>query len=150
MHQLTENSFGSRQGGGSGELRSLFVWMSLANVTSRREKCHFLRLVFLDTEAFKWFLPEQNSADLTSLSEKASEMCIKLKNKAYESCKQFRTNFLWWNNVPPKFACSHSNIASLKVLLVLQIFFAADGNGFFVPMRTVNTYKHQFSAYKCY
>ena len=58
-------------------------------------KCHFLKLVFLDTEAFKWFLLEQNSADLTSLSEKACEMCIKLKNNAYESCKQFRTNFLW-------------------------------------------------------
>ena len=74
-------------------------------------KCHFLKLVFLDTEAFKWFLSEQNSADLTSLSEKACKMCIKLKNNAYESCKQFRTNFLWWNNVPQKFACSHSNIA---------------------------------------
>ena len=39
VHQLTENSFGSRQGGGGSELGSLFVWMSLANVTSRREKC---------------------------------------------------------------------------------------------------------------
>ena len=95
------------QGHQGGELGSLFVRTISAIVTSRREaratsrsfpkwrRCHFqmllLKLVFLDIDAPKWFLSRQDSAVLTSLSEKVSEMCINPKNNAYESCKQFRS-----------------------------------------------------------
>ena len=62
---------------------------------SKMAPLHFqmllLKLVFLDIDTSKWFLSEKDSAVPTSLSEKVSEMCIDLKNNAYESCKQFRS-----------------------------------------------------------
>ena len=50
-----------------------------------------LKLAFLNVDASKWFLSEEDSAVPTSLSEKVSKMCINLKNNAHESCKQFRS-----------------------------------------------------------
>ena len=52
-------------------------------------KRYFLKLVFLDIEVFKWFLLVQDSAVATSLSEKVSEMYMKLKNNASEKGKCF-------------------------------------------------------------
>ena len=50
---------------------------------------YFLKLVFLKIEVSKWFLLVQDSAVATSLSEKVSEMYMKLKNNAYEKVKCF-------------------------------------------------------------
>ena len=69
---------GGGGGEGHGQLRTLFVLRSLTIVTSQRlgeVLCHFLRLVFLDILASKWFLPEQDCAVPTSLSDKVSVMC---------------------------------------------------------------------------
>ena len=47
--------------------------------------------------------------------------------------------------------CSLLLLESIEGVTSFTNFFAAAGNCFcFVPMLTVNTYKHQFSAYKCY
>ena len=50
---------------------------------------YFLKLVFLNIEVSKWFLLVQDSAVGTSLSEKVTEMYVKLKNNAYEKVKCF-------------------------------------------------------------
>ena len=69
---------GRGRGEGHGQLRILFVLRSLTIVTSQRlgeVLCHFNGLFFLDILASKWFLPEQDSAVPTSLSDKVSVMC---------------------------------------------------------------------------
>ena len=46
--------------------------------------------------------------------------------------------------------CSLLILDSVEGVTSFANFFVAAGNGFFVPMLTVNSYKHQFSAYKCH
>ena len=58
-------------------------------------KRYFLKLVFLDIEVLKYFLLVQDSAVATSLSEKVSEMYMKLKNNAYEKVKCFTSYTIW-------------------------------------------------------